>query len=82
MIVVLGLLLNVATIILSCIFSMLISDFRARGPISIPTHPFAALTEIFHADPETNIHPLTALWYFISSLSRYLYFCSDIMSTL
>ena len=50
MIVALGLPLNVATIILGCIFSMLFSDFKARGIISIPTPPIAALTEFFHAD--------------------------------
>ena len=37
MIVALGLPLKVATIILGCIFSMLLSDFSALGPISMPT---------------------------------------------
>ena len=46
MIVALGLSLKVATIILGCIFSMLFSDFRACGPISIPTPPIVALTSI------------------------------------
>ena len=45
MIVALGLLLKVATIILGSIFSMLFSDFRARGPISIPAPPIVVLTE-------------------------------------
>ena len=43
MIVALGLPLKVATIILGCIFSMLISNFRACGPLSIPTPPIVAL---------------------------------------
>ena len=54
----LGLPLNVATIILGCIFSILFNDFRARGPISISTPLIAALTEFFHLDAETNVHPL------------------------
>ena len=68
MIVGLGLPLNLATIILGCIFSMLFIDFKARGPISITTPPIVALTEFFHADAETNLHPLLVWWYFISSL--------------
>ena len=75
MIAALGLPLNVATIILGCIFSMLFSDFRACGPISIPTHPIMALTEFFHADAETNVHPLPVLWYLISSLWMHLCSC-------
>ena len=67
MIVGLGLLLNKATIILSCIFSVLFSDFTAHGPISIPT-PIAALPEFFQSDAETNVHPLLVLWYSISLL--------------
>ena len=39
MIVMLGLTLKVATIILGCIFSMLFSDFRSSGPMSILTPP-------------------------------------------
>ena len=58
MIAELGLLLKVATIILGCVFSMLFSDFSARGPISIPTPSIEALTEFSHADAETNVHPL------------------------
>ena len=82
MIVVLGLPLNVTTIILGCIFTMLFSDFRACGPISIPISPIVALTEFFHADAETNIHPLLVLWYLISSLWMYLFSCMHIMSML
>ena len=54
----LGLPLKVATIILGSIFSMLSSDFRACGPISIPTPPVVALTEFFHTDAVASIHPL------------------------
>ena len=57
-IVALGLPLNVATIILGCIFLMLFSDSRARGSISIPTPPIVALTEYFHADAVANVHLL------------------------
>ena len=81
-IVALGLPLNVAAIILGCIFSMLFSDFRAHGPISIPTSHIPALTEFFHADTKTNVHPLLVSWYFISSLRRYLCSCTYIMSML
>ena len=57
MIVALGLSLNVATIILGCIFSILFSDFRVRVPISIPTPPIAALTEFFHEmQRQTSLH--------------------------
>ena len=55
MIVALGLSLKVATIILGCILSMLLSDFKAVGPISIPN---VALTEFFHADTVASVHPL------------------------
>ena len=58
MTVALGLPLKVATIILGCIFSMLFSDLRARGPISIPTSPIVAFAEFFHADAEANVPPL------------------------
>ena len=47
MIVAIELPLNVATIMLGCIFTMLFSDFRVRGPISTPTPPIEALTEFF-----------------------------------
>ena len=46
---------------------MLLSDFEARKLRSIPTLPKAALTEIFYADAETNIHPLSTSLYFICS---------------
>ena len=57
----LGLPLKVATIILGCIFSMLFSDFRARGPIRIPAPPIVALTEFFHADAVASVRPLPEL---------------------
>ena len=57
----LGLPLKVALIILGCIFSVPFSVFRACGPISMPTPPIVALTEIFHADAVASIHPLPVL---------------------
>ena len=59
MIVALELPLKVATIILSCIFSLLFSDFRARGPISIYRPPIVALIEFFHADVVASVHSLS-----------------------
>ena len=82
MIVLLGLPLNVATIILGCIFSMLFSDFMACGPISIPITPIVTLTEFFHADAETNVYPLSISWYLTSLLWMYLCSCMHIMSIL
>ena len=82
MIVAQGLPLKVATIILGCIFSMLFSDFRAHGPISIPTPSIVALTEFFHADAVARVHPLPVLWYLISSLCVYLCSWMHIMSML
>ena len=82
MIVALGLPLKVATIMLGCIFSMLFSDFRAHGPISIPTPPIVSLTEFFHADTVASVHPLPVSWYSISSLCVYLCSCMHIMSML
>ena len=79
MIVVLELRLNVATIISDCISSILLSDFTDRGSISIPTPPMA---EFFHADTETNVHPLPVSWYFISSQYWYLCSCMHTMYTL
>ena len=58
MIVALGFPLNVAAIILGCIFSTLLSVFNALGPISNPTPPTVALTEFFHADTVASDHPL------------------------
>ena len=81
-IVALGLPLNVATIILGFIFSILSSDFRARGPISIPTPPIEALTEFFHPDAVVNVHPLPVSSYLISSLRLYLCSCKHIISML
>ena len=69
---VLGLLSNVATIILGCIFSMLLSDFRGRGPRGIPKSPMTALMEFFYAHAEINAHPLPVSRYFISSSLSYV----------
>ena len=68
MIVVLGVPLKVATIIVGFIFSVIFSDFRARGPISIPSSPIVTLTKFFHADAVANAHKLPVLWCLISSL--------------
>ena len=77
MIVVLGLPLNVATIILGCIFSMLLSDFWAHGPKSIPIPAMTTLIEFFHADTEMNFYLLQLPWYFISAaLWCYMCFCT------
>ena len=82
MIIALGLPLNVAAIILGCILSMLLSVFSALGPISIPTPPTDALTEFFHANTVTSIHPLPVSWYLISSVWVYRCSCIQIMSIL
>ena len=82
MIVALGLPLNVAVIILGCIFSMLLSVFIALGPISIPTPPTVALTEFFQADTVASVHPLPVWWYLISLVCVYLSSCMQIMSIL
>ena len=82
MIVALGLPLKVATIILGSIFSLLFSDFRTRGPISIPTLPIVALTAFFHADAVASVHPLPESWYLISSLCVYMCSWMHIMSML
>ena len=79
MIVALGLPSKVATIILGCIFSMLLSDFTAHGSISIPIPPIMTLTEFFHADVETNAHLLLVSWYL---MWMYLSSCMHIMSML
>ena len=82
MIVALGFPLNVAAIILGCIFSTLSSIFNALGPISNPTPPTAALTEFFHADTVASDQPLPVSWYLISSEYVYLCSCMHIMSIL
>ena len=61
---------------------MLLSDFNALGPISMPTPPTVALIEFFHADTVASIHPLPVSWYLISSLCVYLCSCMHIMSIL
>ena len=61
---------------------MLLSDFGAFGPISIPTPPIAALTGFFHVDTETNVHLLPVSWYLIFSLWMYLCSYMHIMSML
>ena len=64
-----------ATIILGCIFSMLFSDFKTCGLISIIKPSIVALTEFFHAVTETNVYPLPIPWYLISLL--WMYLCSS-----
>ena len=61
---------------------MLFSVFNALGPISIPTPPIDALTEFFHADTVTSIHPLPVSWYLISSVCVYRCSCMQITSIL
>ena len=61
---------------------MLFSVFNALGPISIPTPPTYALTEFFHADTVTSIHPLPVSWYLISSVCVYRCSCMQITSIL
>ena len=58
MIVVLGLPLKVAAIILGCIFSRLFRDFKARGPINIPTPCIVVLKEFFLANAGAGVYPL------------------------
>ena len=64
--------LKVASIILGCIFSLLFSDFRACGPISMLTPPILALAEFFYADAVASVHPLPVSLYLIPSLCVYL----------
>ena len=45
---------------------MLLSDFNALNPISMPTPPTVALIEFFHTDTLASVHPLPVSWYFIS----------------
>ena len=61
---------------------MLFSVFNALGPRSIPTPPTDALTEFFHADTVTSIHPLPVSWYLISSVCVYRCSCMQIISIL
>ena len=61
---------------------MLLSVFNALGPISIPTPPTVALTEFFHANTVTSVHPLLVSWYLISSVCVYLCSSMHIMSIL
>ena len=82
MIVALGLPLKVATIILGCILSSLSSDFKALGPISIPTPPTVALTEFFRIDTVASVHPLPVSRYLISLLCVYPCSLMHIMSML
>ena len=82
MIVALGFSLKVATIILGCILSKLLSDLKAFGPISIPTPSTVALTEIFHDGTVASVHPLPVSWYLISSLCVYPCSWLHIMSML
>ena len=49
---------------------MQLNDFRARRRRSIPTLLMTVLTEFFHADAETDIHPLPVSWYLISGSLR------------
>ena len=61
---------------------MLLNDFHALGPLSMPTPPTMVLTEFFHADIVVSVHPLPVSWYLISSLCVYLCSCMHIMSIL
>ena len=61
---------------------MLFSVFNALGPRSIPTAPTDALTEFFHADTVTSIHPFPVSWYLISSVCVYRCSCMQIISIL
>ena len=49
---------------------MLLSNFKALGPISIPT-PTVTLTEFFHVDAVARVHLLPVSWYLIFSLCVY-----------
>ena len=61
---------------------MLLSNFKAHGPISIPSPPTVTLIEFFHADTVASVYPLQVSWYSISSRWVYLCSCMHIMSTL
>ena len=64
----LGLPSNIATIILGCIFLMLLSDFRVRVLRSIPIPPITTFTEFFYADVKINICPLPVSYFISTSL--------------
>ena len=61
-----GLFLNIAHMVLGWIFSILLSDYKSLGLISILTSPMVSLTGFFHADDVTNVHLLSGSWYFSS----------------
>ena len=61
---------------------MLLIDFKNLNPISIPTPPNVALTELSHTDTVISVHPLPILWYSIFSLCVYLCSWIHIMSML
>ena len=58
---------------------MLFSDFRGRGPLSIPTPPIVLLTGFFQADALASIHSLPVSWYVTSSQWVYVCSCKHIM---
>ena len=77
MIIVQGLLLNEAHIFLRWFLSMLFRDLKAPKLKNIPTLPMMVLSAFFHADAETNIHPLPVSLYFNScSLSSWVHMMS------
>ena len=61
---------------------MLFSDFRASGPINIPTPLILALKMFSHADAVMNVYPFAVSWYLISLLWMYLHSCMHIMPML
>ena len=64
--------IKVPTIILDCIFSMLFSEYRACGPISIPTPPIVALKEFFpwrHWDKRPSIASIVIFNIFAMNIS-------------
>ena len=82
MIIVLGLLLNIATIILSYLFSMLLSDFRVQGLRSIPTCPVMALTEFFYADKCPFFATIMVFHFYfamMASVFLYAYYISTLL---
>ena len=77
-----GLLLNVVTRILGCIFSMLLSDFKVCGLKSIPTLPMTALIEFFSADAVIKCPPIAsiAVFYFYFALCSCMHTMSRLCS--